>query len=161
SSTGCPSNRVRLKPRHGPLTVRWGHRDGHRAGALSGRRKKRATTQTCSRPTVHTQALFTYSHTSLTRSRTAASNGRPGDRPVKLQGPQMGLVSQALSASNHMEAHMAVTTENPAGTTTIRPFTVPVTPEMELEALRARIASTRWPDPELVADFSQGVQQSV
>ena len=30
--------------------------------------------------------------------------------------------------------------------TTIRPFTVPVTSEAELEALRARVAATRWPD---------------
>src|SRR5215475_7772977 len=56
---------------------------------------------------------------------------------------------------------MSASTENPAGTAAIRPFTVPVTPENELEALRARITATRWPDPELVADFSQGVQQSV
>ncbi len=46
-------------------------------------------------------------------------------------------------------------------TTAIRPFTVPVTPEAELAALRARIKSTRWPDPELVPDHSQGVQQEV
>jgi pimeloyl-ACP methyl ester carboxylesterase len=56
---------------------------------------------------------------------------------------------------------MSVTTESSAGATAIRPFTIPVTPETELEALRARIAATRWPDPELVADFSQGVQQEV
>ena len=53
---------------------------------------------------------------------------------------------------------MPTTTEKPAGTTEIRPFTIPVTPETELEALRARITATRWPDPELVADHSQGVQ---
>ncbi len=46
-------------------------------------------------------------------------------------------------------------------TTAIRPFTVPVVAEKELEELRARIQATRWPDPELVADFSQGVQQAV
>jgi hypothetical protein len=27
--------------------------------------------------------------------------------------------------------------------------------------MRARITATRWPDPELVADHSQGVQQAV
>ena len=43
----------------------------------------------------------------------------------------------------------------------IRPFTVPVTPEAELEALRARVAATRWPDRELVTDHSQGVQLAV
>jgi pimeloyl-ACP methyl ester carboxylesterase len=36
-----------------------------------------------------------------------------------------------------------------------------VSSEKEFEALRARIRDTRWPDPELVADFSQGVQQGV
>src|SRR5712675_707484 len=45
--------------------------------------------------------------------------------------------------------------------TTIRQFTIPVTPEAEIEALRARVAATRWPDRELVADHSQGVQLGV
>ena len=49
---------------------------------------------------------------------------------------------------------MSATTEKTAGATVIRPFTVPVTRETELEALRARITATRWPDPELVTDFS-------
>ena len=40
---------------------------------------------------------------------------------------------------------MAVTTENSAGATAIRPFTIEF-PEAELEALRARIAATRRPD---------------
>ena len=56
---------------------------------------------------------------------------------------------------------MPSTTKNPTETAAIRPFTVPVTPEAELEALRARIASTRWPERELVADHSQGVQLEV
>ena len=53
---------------------------------------------------------------------------------------------------------MSVPTESSAGTTAIRPFTVPVTPEAEIEALRARIAATRWPEKEPVDDLSQGVQ---
>ena len=56
---------------------------------------------------------------------------------------------------------MSATTEHLTGTAAIRPFTVPNTPKPELEALRARIAATRWPDAELVADFSQGVQLPV
>ncbi len=52
---------------------------------------------------------------------------------------------------------MSVTTETAA----IRPFTIPVASDAELAGLRARITATRWPDPELVADFSQGVQQPV
>ena len=39
----------------------------------------------------------------------------------------------------------------------IRPFTVEI-PEVEIQALRARLAATRWPSRELVADRSQGVQ---
>ena len=56
---------------------------------------------------------------------------------------------------------MPATTKNPTETAAIRPFTVPVTPEAELEALRGRVASTRWPERELVADHSQGVQLTV
>src|SRR5262245_34070870 len=52
---------------------------------------------------------------------------------------------------------MAVTTETPAGTLAIRPFTFEVA-EAEIEALRARIAATRWPEKEPVDDLSQGVQ---
>ena len=52
---------------------------------------------------------------------------------------------------------MPVTIENPAGGTAIRPLTIPKVPEAEHQALRARIAATRWPDPETVTDESQGV----
>jgi hypothetical protein len=41
----------------------------------------------------------------------------------------------------------------------IRPFHVEV-PEEALADLRRRIAATRWPEPETVADQSQGVQQA-
>ncbi len=51
---------------------------------------------------------------------------------------------------------MPVTTEKPAAATAIRPFKIE-TPDSELEELRARIAATRWPEKEPVADFSQGV----
>ena len=51
---------------------------------------------------------------------------------------------------------MSVLTES-SGTTAVRPFAIPKIPEAELEALRARIAATRWPDEETVADNSQGV----
>jgi pimeloyl-ACP methyl ester carboxylesterase len=44
-----------------------------------------------------------------------------------------------------------------SGTAEIRPFTVDV-PEAELDALRTRLAATRWPEREPVADQSQGVQ---
>jgi pimeloyl-ACP methyl ester carboxylesterase len=54
---------------------------------------------------------------------------------------------------------MSVSTEASAGATGIRPFTIEI-PEAELEALRARIAATRWPEKETVADESQGVQSA-
>ena len=41
--------------------------------------------------------------------------------------------------------------------TEIRPFHVDIPPE-EIDELRRRIAATRWPSRELVADRSQGVQ---
>ena len=50
---------------------------------------------------------------------------------------------------------MAVTTENSAGATAIRPFTIEF-PEAELDDLRARIAATRWPEKETVADAVAG-----
>src|SRR5271165_7667653 len=56
------------------------------------------------------------------------------------------------------EIRMSATIGNSAGATAIRPYTIPKVPEAELEALRARIAATRWPTKELVADRSQGVQ---
>ena len=43
--------------------------------------------------------------------------------------------------------------------TTIRPFRVDI-PEGVLEDLRGRVAATRWPSKELVADRSQGVQSA-
>ena len=52
---------------------------------------------------------------------------------------------------------MSITTEKPGGATAIRPFRVEI-PEADIEALRARIAATRWPTRELVTDRSQGVQ---
>jgi pimeloyl-ACP methyl ester carboxylesterase len=52
---------------------------------------------------------------------------------------------------------MSVTTQN----TTIRPFKVPIASRAEVDALRARVRATRWPERELVADHSQGVQLTV
>lgn len=52
---------------------------------------------------------------------------------------------------------MSITTEPRSGASGIRPFKVE-TPEGELENLRHRIESTRWPNKELVEDRSQGVQ---
>jgi len=42
--------------------------------------------------------------------------------------------------------------------TDIRPFHLPTVSDAELGELRRRINATRWPEPELVTDASQGVQ---
>ena len=52
---------------------------------------------------------------------------------------------------------MSVTSESSADAVAIRPFRVEI-PEGALDDLRRRIAATRWPTKELVADRSQGVQ---
>jgi pimeloyl-ACP methyl ester carboxylesterase len=57
------------------------------------------------------------------------------------------------SASTPAAAADQATAENGA----IRPFDVDI-PEADLDDLRRRIAETRWPSGELVADRSQGVQ---
>ena len=56
---------------------------------------------------------------------------------------------------------MSGMTETSTGTTAVRPFTVPVVSDSDLDDLRGRISATRWPDAELVGDFSQGVQEGV
>ena len=47
-----------------------------------------------------------------------------------------------------------------SGTTEIRPFRVDM-PDDAITDLRRRVAATRWPSKELVADASQGVQQAM
>lgn len=50
-----------------------------------------------------------------------------------------------------------MTSSTPAAPTDIRPFTVAV-PDSEIADLQRRLAATRWPDPETVPDWSQGVR---
>ena len=52
---------------------------------------------------------------------------------------------------------MGVPTQAPASGTEIRPFHVE-TPKEKVDDVRRRIAATRWPSKEPVADRSQGVQ---
>jgi pimeloyl-ACP methyl ester carboxylesterase len=61
--------------------------------------------------------------------------------------------SAAAGALNVLPVGVAKAAEGDA----IRPFTVHV-PQAELDELRRRIAATRWPEKETVADQSQGVQ---
>ncbi|MFC4244938.1 epoxide hydrolase family protein [Gryllotalpicola reticulitermitis] len=50
-----------------------------------------------------------------------------------------------------------MTSSTPASSTSIRPFTVAI-PDSEVADLKQRLARTRWPDPETVPDWSQGVR---
>jgi pimeloyl-ACP methyl ester carboxylesterase len=68
-------------------------------------------------------------------------------------------MAAAMLALAAMPANSADTPKTPAGENAdaIRPFHVDI-PEEALVDLRRRIVATRWPDKELVADASQGVQ---
>ncbi|MER6248197.1 epoxide hydrolase family protein [Streptomyces griseorubiginosus] len=50
-----------------------------------------------------------------------------------------------------------MTTPTPHASALIRPFTVSI-PESDIDDLKRRLAGTRWPDPETVGDWSQGVR---
>ena len=62
-------------------------------------------------------------------------------------------ISAAAGAFSLVPAHFAAAADD----NTIRPFKVNV-PEEQIADLRRRIAATRWPDRETVADRSQGAQ---
>jgi pimeloyl-ACP methyl ester carboxylesterase len=66
----------------------------------------------------------------------------------------LGFTGLSWSQSPSPAASSAVAQDS----TAIRPFTVPVVPQSALDDLRKRIAATRWPEKETVADDSQGVQ---
>ena len=50
-----------------------------------------------------------------------------------------------------------MTASTPAPSPLVRPFTVAIS-DSEIEDLKKRLARTRWPNPETVADWSQGVR---
>ncbi|WP_211282548.1 epoxide hydrolase family protein [Streptomyces griseorubiginosus] len=50
-----------------------------------------------------------------------------------------------------------MTTPTPHASALVRPFTVSI-PESDIDDLKRRLAGTRWPDPETVGDWSQGVR---
>ena len=66
---------------------------------------------------------------------------------------QAAMTAVAASVANLLPLRGAKATATGA----IRPFNVNV-PEQDLLDLRRRLAATRWPDREIVADQSQGVQ---
>ena len=80
-----------------------------------------------------------------------------GSRRARSCGRDEQAACRHLTTVPTKEDHMAVMAERSTGDTTVRPFTIEI-PEADLDDLRARIAATRWPSKELVADRSQGVQ---
>src|SRR5262249_18120794 len=50
-----------------------------------------------------------------------------------------------------------MTATTAASSALVRPFTVAIA-DSEIDDLRQRLARTRWPDPETVSDWSQGVR---
>jgi pimeloyl-ACP methyl ester carboxylesterase len=51
----------------------------------------------------------------------------------------------------------AMTAPTPATSTLVRPFTVSIS-DPQIDDVKQRLARTRWPDPETVGDWSQGVR---
>jgi pimeloyl-ACP methyl ester carboxylesterase len=51
----------------------------------------------------------------------------------------------------------AMTAPTPPSSTLVRPFTVSI-PQSQIDDVKQRLAATRWPDPETVGDWSQGVR---
>jgi hypothetical protein len=64
---------------------------------------------------------------------------------------------QGMIAKAFANAQPAVISNRPIGANAIRPFHVQFS-DQELADLRRRIQAARWPERELVADASQGVQ---
>ena len=55
------------------------------------------------------------------------------------------------------EEKKAMTAPTPPAPALVRPFTVSIS-DSEIDDLKQRLARTRWPDPETVGDWSQGVR---
>jgi hypothetical protein len=72
-------------------------------------------------------------------------------------GPCFAQIFPAAHANTVSGTQHSTSAAAPAEDTSIRPFRIAV-PQPALDDLRKRIAATRWPDPELVTDQSQGVK---
>src|SRR5689334_11982792 len=79
---------------------------------------------------------------------------------MSFETTRRGFVGQSvavLSFLSPMAVSMSAAATPPPDGEAIRPFTARV-PQREIDELRRRIAATRWPDRETVADQSQGAQ---
>jgi pimeloyl-ACP methyl ester carboxylesterase len=94
---------------------------------------------------------FSFSSPALAEAQTTGAG--PQARPTLSREPimtQLSTVGAPAAAPASREA---------AGEETIRPFRARV-PDADVADLRRRLAATRWPDKETVADASQGAQLS-
>ena len=66
-------------------------------------------------------------------------------------------VEQIAALRSNVQENKAMTAPTPAPSPLVRPFTVAIS-DSEIEDLKQRLARSRWPDPETVADWSQGVR---
>jgi pimeloyl-ACP methyl ester carboxylesterase len=62
-----------------------------------------------------------------------------------------------LHSEVNAQENKAMTASTPAPSPLVRPFAVAI-PDSEIEDLKLRLARTRWPNPETVPDWSQGVR---
>ena len=81
----------------------------------------------------------------------------PGEQTRAFDGCDASTRRSGFRDPRTLEAEITVTTEKPVGVTAIRPFHIEIADD-DLTDLRRRIAATRWPERETVADQSQGVQ---
>src|SRR5262249_61586527 len=58
---------------------------------------------------------------------------------------------------DNAQENKPMTATTPAPSALVRPFTVAIA-DAEIDDLKQRLARTRWPDPETVPDWSQGVR---
>src|SRR6185503_5004831 len=86
---------------------------------------------------------------------SASTPSAPRNRVRAFTGPQIASQEPQMEASASTPAAAADHTKAENGA--IRPYDVDI-PQEDLDDLRRRIAATRWPSEELVADRSQGVQ---
>ncbi|MEU4563681.1 epoxide hydrolase family protein [Actinoplanes sp. NPDC023936] len=78
-------------------------------------------------------------------------------QPTRRQLLQGGLAAGLTAAASAVLGSAPAGAAPPSAPPAIRPFRVAIPPERVAE-LRRRVAATRWPSRELVADRSQGVQ---
>src|SRR5689334_14810150 len=68
------------------------------------------------------------------------------------------IIAGALALQNSSSDAQVGSSNDVTSTEAIRPFQKIHVPQAELDDLRRRILATKWPDPEIVKDESQGVQ---